>query len=357
MKLPAPGAFVRRWQPRWQPALRGHTDRVVLLTAALLLAASLWGPSVPMQRALFDHVVVLDITQSMNVRDMQLGGQPASRLDFAKHALRQSLTEMPCGSKLGWGIFTEYRSLLLLSPVEVCANLGELRATLARIDGRMAWTGNSEITKGLYAGIGIARQLPEHPDLVFVSDGQEAPPLNPRNRPAFGGKVGEVAGLVVGVGQLLPSPIPKVDPNGRPLGFWAADEVMQHDPRSQGRGGTGEAMVGEAVEGVAPAGVAAVATATAGSEHLSALHEAHLRLLAGDTGLAYHRLTDAAAFVAALTAPALARPVPARFDLAPLLAGLALLLLVMRHLPSRLFPLLFPLLSPLLSALWPRPPS
>lgn len=353
MKLPAASALFQRLRQ----TLRGHSDRALLLTAALLLAASLWGPSLPMQRALFDHVVVLDITQSMNVRDMRLDGRPASRLDYAKHALRQSLVEMPCGSKLGWGIFTEYRSLLLLSPVEVCANLGELRATLARIDGRMAWTGNSEITKGLYAGIGIAKQLPEHPGLVFVSDGQEAPPLNPRNRPAFGGKVGEVTGLVVGIGQLLPSPIPKVDPNGRPLGFWRADEVMQHDPRSQGRGGTGEAMVGEAVEGVAPAGAASATTATTGSEHLSALHEAHLRLLAGDTGLAYHRLTEVAPFIAALTAPALARPVPARFDLAPVLAGLALLLLVIRHLPALLSPLLPALLPSWWPRLWPRKPS
>jgi mxaL protein len=322
MKAPASNAFFQRLRH----TLRGHADRVLLLAAALLLALSLWGPSVPMQRALFEHVVVLDITQSMNVRDMRLDGQPASRLDYAKHALLQSLTEMPCGSKLGWGIFTEYRSLLLLSPVEVCANLGELRATLARIDGRMAWTGNSEITKGLYAGIGIAKQLPEHPGLVFVSDGQEAPPLNPRNRPAFGGKVGEVAGLVVGVGQLVPSPIPKLDPNGRPLGFWAADEVMQHDPRSQGRGGTGEAMVGEAVEDRAVRG---------GGEHLSALREAHLRLLAGDTGLTYHHLVDAGSFIAALTAPALARPVPARFELGPGLAGLALLLLLFRQLPRK----------------------
>jgi mxaL protein len=100
-------------------------------------------------------------------------------------------------------------------------------------------------------------------------------------------------------------------------------------------------MVGDAVEGVAPAG----AITTAGSEHLSALHEAHLRLLAGDTGLAYHRLTDVAPFVAALTAPALARPVPARFELAPLLAGLALLLLVIRHLPLLLPSLWHRLLS------------
>jgi mxaL protein len=46
-----------------------------------------------------------------------------------------------------------------------------------------------------------------------------------------------VAGLIGGVGELIPSPNPKLDPTGRPLGFWTADEVMQTDIHSQGRGG------------------------------------------------------------------------------------------------------------------------
>ena len=308
---------------RLRAAWRANTDRGLLAAAALLLALSFLHTSLPMQRALFDHVIVLDITQSMNVRDVLLDGKPASRLDFAKNALRLSLVEMPCGSKVGWGIFTEYRSFLLLSPIEVCANLGELRASLARIDGRMAWTGNSEITKGLHAGIAIAKQLPERPDLSFITDGHEAPPLDARNRPRFAGKEGEVTGLVVGVGGLVPSPIPKVDASGRALGFWHADEVQQSDPRSRGRAGSGEAMVGAAVEGV---------EAGTGSEHLSSLHDAHLRLLAEDTGLKYHRLTAVQPFIEAITASALARPVAARFDLSPVLAGLALVLLVVRQL-------------------------
>ena len=102
--------------------------------------------------------------------------------------------------------------------------------------------------------------------------------------------------------------------------------MLKSDPRNKGRGGTGEVMVGATVEGVA---------GTTGSEHLSSLREGHLRLLAGDTGLAYHRLTAGEPFIAALTDPALARPVQARLALGPALAGLALLLLVWRQLPRR----------------------
>lgn len=314
--------------------LRGQRDAVLLAAAALLLLVCLLRPSVPVQRALFDHVVMIDVTQSMNVTDMMLDGQPVSRLAHARHALRASLLQLPCGSRIGLGLFTEYRSFLLLAPVEVCANLQELRSTLDRIDGRMAWIGNSEIAKGLISGIGIAGQLPDKPSLVFVTDGHEAPPLNPRHRPRFDGKPGEVPGLVVGVGGLLPMPIPKTDPSGRPLGFWAADEVMQIDPQSRGRSGSvgGEAMV----EDTGTAVPEALRGGRAGSEHLSSLHEGYLRLLAGELGLSYLRLDDTEGLVRALTAKPLARPVPARADLRVPLALLTLVLLLARHGPTAL---------------------
>ena len=310
--------------------LRGQRDALLLAGAALLLLICLLRPTLPVQRALFEHVVMIDVTQSMNVVDMTQDGQPVSRIASVRQALRSGLLQLPCGSRIGLGLFTEYRSFLLLAPVEVCANLQELRSTLDRIDGRMAWTGNSEVAKGLISGISIASQLPGKPSLVFVTDGHEAPPLNPRHRPRFDGKPGEVPGLVVGVGGLLPMPIPKTDPSGRPLGFWAADEVMQSDPQSRGRGASvsGETM---AEDGAAAAVPDALRGARAGSEHLSSLHEGYLRLLAGELGLGYLRLDGAEGLVRALTAKPLARPVPAQADLRVPLALLALVLLAWRH--------------------------
>jgi mxaL protein len=295
-----------------------------LALAALALAATFLQPGMNLPRPLFEHVVVIDITQSMNVADQRVDGAAVSRLAAAKHALRVALDELPCGSKLGWAIFTEHRSYLLLTPVEVCAHRAELRATLAGIDGRMAWSGSSEVAKGLHSGIVIARELPAHPSLVFVTDGHEAPPLDARQRPAFDDKPGEVAGLIVGVGELAPSPIPKRDPSGRPLGFWSADEVMQTDARGQGRGGSVDD------ERMVDAGSAAAAGlgATPGREHLSSLRESYLRLLAGESGLSYLRLTDAYELAAALRARALARPVVARVDGRVALAWLALALLL-----------------------------
>ena len=315
--MTSPPGLHASWRRGW--------DRWLLAAAALALAAGLLDPQVTVERALFDHVVVLDVTQSMNVTDEQLDGQPISRLAFAKNALRQSLLQLPCGSKVGWAIFTEYRSLLLLAPIEVCAHLGELRSTLAQIDSRMAWAGNSEVAKGLHSAIGIARQLPDKPSLVFVTDGQEAPPLNPRYRPSFDDKPGEVPGLIVGVGDLRPSPIPKTDPEGQPLGFWRADEVMQTDLRSQGRGASvrGETLVDEHA-----APPATMPGATPGSEHLSSLREGYLRLLAGEQGLVFLRLQSPQRLAAAMKSPALARPAPVRASARDALAGLAFCLLL-----------------------------
>lgn len=315
------------WQ-RLHSSWRNNRDRWLLGGATLTLAGCFLNPGWKMERSLFEHVVVLDVTQSMNVTDQQLDGKPVSRLGYAKHALRQSLLRLPCGSRVGWAIFTEHRSFLLFAPVEVCANLSELRSTLAQMDARMAWSGNSEVAKGVHSAIDIARQLPDKPTLVFVTDGHEAPPLNPRYRPAFDDKPGEVAGLVVGVGDLRASPIPKTDPMGRPLGFWGADEVMQTDPRSRGRNSSlaGEAMAEEREGPAAP-----TLGATPGSEHLSSLREGYLRLLAREQGLAFIRLQSPQDLAVAMMSPALAKPVRIRTDGRAVLAGVALCLLLWRH--------------------------
>ena len=113
--------------------------RLLLGLACCAVVGALIAPTVAMERQVYDLLVVLDITQSMNVRDYSIGGKPASRLNFAKQALREATLELPCGSRLGLGIFTEYRTYVLFTPVEVCRNQTELANTLDRLNGQMAW--------------------------------------------------------------------------------------------------------------------------------------------------------------------------------------------------------------------------
>ncbi len=296
--------------------MRPLGERAALALAALALAAAFFQPTIPWRRSLFEHVVVLDVTQSMNVMDEILDGRPASRLAFAKHALHGALQELPCGSKLGWAVFTEARSYLLFTPVEVCANRAELRASLAGIDGRMAWSGNSEIAKALHSGVGIVKALPGTPSLVFITDGHEAPPIAARHRPRYDDKAPGLSGLIVGVGQAKASPIPKTDPAGQPLGFWSADEVQQVDAHSLGRGASvgGEAMVQSADDAQPDAAVSAGLGATPGNEHLSGLREAYLRLLAAENGFEFHRLRSVQGLADAWRGGGFARQAAVRGD-------------------------------------------
>lgn len=298
-----------------------------LFAACCALALAAVNPVVERQRPIFNLVVSIDITQSMNALDYRADGEPVSRINRVKRALEATLTELPCGSRIGWAIFTEYRSFLLTTPVEVCANYRELRATLGHIDGRMAWAGASEVAKGLYSGLLIARQLKDKPDLVFVTDGHEAPPLNPGYRPTFAGVPGEIGGAIIGVGGDALAPIPKFDADGKSLGVWQADEVLQTDPRSLGRGGSvaGEAMVGGGGTPPDPRLLAAP-----GREHLSSLREEYLKLLASETGLFYSRLGGERSLNQQLTS--LARPLTVAGDLRDWFGGAALILLVASYL-------------------------
>jgi mxaL protein len=302
---------------------RAAGARALLLVAAALTALALLGPRPVLPRRVFDGIVVLDITQSMNTLDTVADGRPTSRLAFAKSRLHRALARLPCGARVGWGVFTEYRSYVLLLPVEVCSNYAELSAVLDRIDGTMAWAGGSEITKGVMSALRISPRIPEHPAVVFFTDGHEAPPLRSDYAPALPDDAIDRHGILVGVGGDALRPIPKYDPTGHPIGVWGPDEVMQAAP----------------VMSSDPAPSTPSAEAAPGSEHLSSLKQAHLRELADLTGLGYARLqpsTDLAALLQGKQTTRLLRvPVDAH---APLEAA-ALLLLVLaigplRHLPA-----------------------
>ena len=135
----------------------------VTSVALLFLTIAIFLPPFEVPRATYDYLVVFDITQSMNVEDYELDGAPVSRLTFARAAVRRTLHELPCGSRVGWGIFTEYRTLVLLAPIEVCENYNDLLASLDRIDGRMRWANASQISKGLFWAMRGARDLGGRP--------------------------------------------------------------------------------------------------------------------------------------------------------------------------------------------------
>jgi mxaL protein len=317
--------------------------------------------AVPQKRPVYSLVFVVDITQSMNTMDYvteapnksvlpplppgegggegvnsisdpltltlsrkERGFKPQSRLERVKEVLRQVIQSLPCQSRVGLGLFTERRSVLLFTPIEVCAHYNVLDETLTQIDWRMAWAADSNIAKGLLDAMELVRGLDSA--LVFVTDGQEAPPLNPRYRESFESAANKVSGLIVGTGGLTPTPIPKYGEMGEAMGFYTAEEV----PHASRFGLPGQNPTD--IEGYEPRNAPFGREATVGQEHLSAVREPYLKQLSQETGLAYHRLADFPGFLEALTAGSLATHQTVPTDMRWLPASLALSFLTAMYL-------------------------
>lgn len=295
--------------------------RTWCLSLGLTALAALFAfPTRSQSGEVYNLTLVIDITRSMNAEDYRIADRPVSRLDFVKHSLRALIGRLPCQSKVGLGVFTERRSTLLFEPIEVCTGYAELDKSIASLDWRMAWAADSRIAGGLLN----AMQLLQDRDtaLVFVSDGQEAPPLNPRYRTDFSAIKGKLKGVIVGVGGLQAVAIPKFDPKGQRIGVYGPDDVPH-------RSSFGESDLNpEKIAGYDARNAPFGKNAAAGNEHLSALQEGYLQQLAIESGLTYLRLTDGEALAAATRKPEFALPVRVNADIRRYYGVVALLLLL-----------------------------
>ncbi len=292
-----------------------------LLAAAALVALALILPRIQLTRNVYDVVAIVDLTKSMITRDMASGGENISRLDAAKSAMTRLLAELPCQSRMGLGIFTERRSFLLFNPVEVCENFAPIETAIEELDWRMAWEGDSMVTSGFYQAVGMAEDLKA--DLIFVTDGHEAPPLPPGGGiPDYEGEAGKVGGFLLGVGGRDKVPLPKIDDEGNEVGTYGHDDVPQENrsgappPDAQSRPGWHPKW--------APFGT----DPPKGDEHLAYVRSKYLEQLGAKTGLAHIDLVDRPNLLAAVQAHARPRPVEVWVDIRPLPASLALALLI-----------------------------
>lgn len=275
------------------------------IAAALgLLLLALWMPAIKVARDTFDCVVVFDVTQSMNVTDYEIDGKFVSRLDYARQSARRALRELPCGSRVGWAAFAEYRTVMLLAPIEVCANYHDLLGALDLIDGRLRWGNASEVSKGVFWALRAVKDLGSRPDLIFVTDGHESPPQTGTGPQLFDDLTrGQIHGWLLGAGGDTPQPIPRQDASGKVFGHWRADDVVQRADPATGMMASGS------------------------REHLSQVEEPHLRSIADKVGLDFARLDDLGSLGRAMRDARHARRGQADAELAwvPALAALLLL--------------------------------
>lgn len=310
---------------------------VSLIAAALFTLLAVFLPPLPFPVKTYDYVFMLDITRSMNVQDYSdVDGGAMSRLERSKSAMLAAARSLPCGSRIGLGVFTERSPALLYSPIDVCIDYPVLEASINELDWRMAWVADSNISQALYNTLELMQgKVLEGSKLVFFTDGHEAPPVNPRYAPDYSyiemlkDKPEDWrSGIIIGVGQHNKSKIPKFDEDGKQIGFYTAEDVphasrfgLPEDPSK--------------VEGYIPRNGPWGTAKVVGTEHLSNVHEDYLTKLGEKAKMRYHHLQDDAGLSKVLKHEAFAdRQVqPTRLNV--IAALLALLLMVFCYHPFR----------------------
>lgn len=285
--------------------------------ALLVLLPVFFAPRWSLPGTTYAYLFVVDVSESMNVRDIPAGGPDESRLDRAKSSVAAALAALPCGSRVSIGLFAGSDALTLFEPLEVCRHYPAIDAVVGAIDWRMAWDGDSRIEAAVRAGLLEAGQ--RNLDLVFLSDGDEAPHVSVPHMAELLAVQGKVRGLLVGVGGTQPRPVPRLDADNRVVGYWTAVDAV--------REGFYPNLAEIVKQSPAPAELERAGLLDEVQEHMSALNEDYLQLVAASAGLGYVKAESAQQVASAVAGAANARHENAERDIR-LVFGLASALFV-----------------------------
>lgn len=312
--------------------LRDRWRLLPLAAAVAAFVAAALGPGVALPARVGSFLFAIDITQSMNVRDVLRGEQTLTRLDAARALAIDTLRRLPCGSHAGVAAFTERKTMVLLAPIEVCAHRAAIEDTLGGLDWRMAWAADSHLYYGVISALEAIDRFHRGASLVFFTDGHQAPALFPGREPKYDRKEDSPHGVILGIGGTAAQPVPKFDDKGTIAGYWTAEEARGFasagaptlsvlDMERMGRG--------EDVRNAPqrPAG--------ADNEHLSQRRDPVIAELARVMGLAAASPSGPEEVLQAMSALPMTRSVPVRKELHPYLAALAGCLLIVSLLPER----------------------
>jgi len=301
-----------------------HRRDAALLTAAfLLLIVAVFKPTVPLQRNIFSYIFVADISQSMNVIDATFNGKPVSRIAYTQYMMHSVVSSLPCGTRVSIGLFAGVSVAALYTPIEVCSNYAAIQDTIDHLDWRTAWSGNSRLRESMFTLARVLRGFPEPAQVVYFTDGEEAPRLHAFNTKDLTNFQGGNDWLFVGIGSDKGTAIPKLDEKNQLIGYWSGESFALQP---------GIAQISEANIGVRDDNVAGGES----DRYLSKLDEEYLKDLSKQVSGNSVRGDSVQSVLSAMK-----KQKPARRDLAPfnldwVLAGLAGLLLIGAYIPRHL---------------------
>ncbi len=202
---------------------KDHYETVLLLVALLMLALSLIKPQIQLKQAVHNYLLLADVSQSMNAEDVTINNKKASRLAYTQHLMKNIVETSPCGTYVSVGVFAAENVGLLFTPLEVCANYDEITDSIDHLEWRMAWRGNSRLSFGVKAAASALDYLNVPTQMLFFTDGDEAPKVNAINKLDLSDiQIGKNLTLV-GIGGHQPVPVPRYNSVNKWVGFFSAD--------------------------------------------------------------------------------------------------------------------------------------
>lgn len=202
---------------------RENYESVLYGMAALLLVLALVKPEIQLKQNVHNYLLLADVSQSMNAEDVQLNKQNVSRMTYTRHLMRKVVETSPCGTYISVGVFAAENVALLFMPLEVCANYDVITDTIDHLEWRMSWAGNSRLSFGIKAAASVFDSLNTPAQMLFFTDGDEAPKVNAINKLDLSNvQIGKNV-VFVGVGGHQPVPIPRYNAANKWVGFWSSD--------------------------------------------------------------------------------------------------------------------------------------
>jgi mxaL protein len=273
------------------------------------------------KRNIYSYIFAVDISQSMNVVDKTLNGKPVSRLVYIQNTLHKLVSELPCSTNVSIGLFAGVSVAALYTPIEVCENFDAINDTIDHFDWRTGWSGNSRIRASMPVLAKTIRSFPAPAQVVFFTDGEEAPKLHVFNREDLSAFQGGDDWLLVGVGSDKGTPIPKFDEHNQLIGYWANESFAMQPGIAQ----ISEANIGSRNDSIASG---------ESDRYLSKLDETYLQELAKEINGMYVRADSVSSILDAMKKQKPARRDNAKFELRWILATIAGVLFIFAYLPK-----------------------
>ncbi len=273
-----------KWASKLKLLLRQIIQNgAIFYVLALLVLLPVWfEPTMALKSTVQDTLFVIDISESMNVRDVNYPRPKTDRLTLAKLAVSASMASLPCGSRVSVALFAGDESVVLFEPLEICRHYAAIEQMVSMLNRQMRWVGDSKLTYALKTAILEAEE--RQMNLVVLTDGDEMPHRATPRIDELLTLRGKVKGVLLGVGGIVQQPIPHLDAQNQITGYWTAEEAVLQ--------GNYPNLLAD-VKALSPGERARDGLLDEVTEHLSAYNTQTMQAVSGATQLALERINNA----------------------------------------------------------------